>query len=248
MPPIYTSFLYLMTYSFLGWICESAYKSIFQKKVINSGFLNGPLCPIYGFGAVFILLLLTPFKNYPILVFLLGILSTSLLEYFTSWLMEILFHMRWWDYSKHKFNIKGRVCLLNATLFGIMSIVVMYFVHPVVMNFYQKIDSKVQIVIAILLLGLLIIDGIVSTASVLNMNKSLKQMQTFLHSVFENSVDTMNQKLLKENEVIIQNLIRKRNHLMNAFPTIKHNYIDLSASALTEMKEKIRNWIDELKN
>ncbi|MDR0286797.1 MAG: putative ABC transporter permease, partial [Clostridiales bacterium] len=106
--------LYFAIYSILGWIIESAYCSIFAHKPINRGFLSGPWCPVYGFGALLILLFTGPFKQNPFLVFAISLLSTSILEYFTGWLLETLFKTRWWDYSKHKFNIKGRVCLQNT--------------------------------------------------------------------------------------------------------------------------------------
>lgn len=243
-----TTFLYFIIYAFLGWICESAYKSIFRKKIINSGFLNGPLCPIYGFGAMLIIYLLTPIQNYPILVFILGVLSTSVLEYFTSWLLEVLFHMSWWDYSKHKFNINGRVCLLNASMFGVMSLFVMYIVHPFTESIIALIDINVQGIIAGLLLVMIIIDFIVSTISVMNMNKSLQRIHDYLHSIFKN-VDGFSEKISKDNEVIIQRLIKKREQMKKAFPNIKHKRFDISVKGLNEIivktKENIKNKLDD---
>lgn len=242
-----TTFLYFITYAFLGWICESAYKSIFRKKIINSGFLNGPLCPIYGFGAMLIIYLLTPIQHNPILVFILGVLSTSILEYFTSWLLEVLFHMSWWDYSKHKFNIHGRVCLLNATMFGIMSLFVMYIVHPFTESIINKIDMNVQVIIAGLLLVMVIIDLVVSTISVMNMNKSLQRIHDYLHYIFEN-VDSIPEKIKNDNEVIIQRLIKKREQMKKAFPNIEHKRFDVSVKSLNEIivktKENIKNKFD----
>lgn len=235
-----TTFLYFITYAFLGWICESAYKSIFRKKMINSGFLNGPLCPIYGFGAMLIIYLLTPIQNNPVLVFLLGVVSTSILEYFTSWLLEVLFHMSWWDYSKHKFNINGRVCLLNATMFGMMSLFVMYIVHPFTESIISKIDINVQTIIAGLLLVMIVIDLVVSTVSVLNMNKSLQRIHDYLHSIFEN-VDGITDKISKENEIIIKRLIKKREQMKKAFPNIKHDRFDISIKSLNEIIIKTKN-------
>lgn len=235
-----TTFLYFITYAFLGWICESAYKSIFRKKMINSGFLNGPLCPIYGFGAMLIIYLLTPIQNNPVLVFLLGVVSTSILEYFTSWLLEVLFHMSWWDYSKHKFNINGRVCLLNASMFGMMSLFVMYIVHPFTESIISKIDINVQTIIAGLLLVMIVIDLVVSTVSVLNMNKSLQRIHDYLHSIFEN-VDGITDKISKENEIIIKRLIKKREQMKKAFPNIKHDRFDISIKNLNEIIIKTKN-------
>lgn len=131
------AYAYFIIYAFLGWVCEDLYCGIPKQKFINRGFFYGPYCPIYGVGALLVLYPLLFVKQYPILVFILGLLITSVLEYFTSWIMEKLFKTRWWDYSKHKFNLNGRVCLLNSTLFGCMSIVVVYLIHPIIEDFVQ---------------------------------------------------------------------------------------------------------------
>ncbi len=133
------AYAYFVIYAFLGWVCEDLYCGIPKKKFINRGFLYGPYCPIYGVGALLVLYPLLFVKQYPILVFILGVIITSTLEYITSWVMEVLFKTRWWDYSEHFLNINGRVCLLNSTLFGIMSIVVVYIIHPTIEDFVQSI-------------------------------------------------------------------------------------------------------------
>ncbi|NCC55076.1 MAG: hypothetical protein EOM11_06280 [Erysipelotrichia bacterium] len=235
-----TIFLYFIIYAFLGWICESVYKSVFRKKMINSGFLNGPICPIYGFGALLIIYLLTPFQNNPFFVFIFGVLTTSLLEYFTSWLLESLFHMSWWDYSKRKFNIHGRVCLLNATMFGLMSLFVMYIAHPITTHLFKKIDVNTQLLLAGVIFTLLLIDTIVSIISVLNMNKSLVKIHDYLHSIFAN-MDGLTSKISKENELIIQRLIKKRAHLKRAFPNLEHKRFDIRVKNLNEIIIKTKN-------
>lgn len=133
------AYAYFVIYAFLGWVCEDLYCGIPKKKFINRGFLYGPYCPIYGVGALLVLYPLLFVKQYPVLVFILGVIITSTLEYITSWVMEVLFKTRWWDYSEHFLNINGRVCLLNSTLFGIMSIVVVYIIHPTIEDFVQSI-------------------------------------------------------------------------------------------------------------
>ena len=122
--------LYFFAYSILGWACECLYCGIPARRFINRGFLEGPYCPIYGCGALIVILVLDPLKGHPLLLFLGAMIFTSVLEYVTSWLMEKLFHSKWWDYSERPFNINGRVCLLNSLLFGIMGLAVMYVVHP----------------------------------------------------------------------------------------------------------------------
>ena len=122
--------LQLIIYSFLGWCCESIYCSLGRGEWINRGFLTGPFCPIYGVGAVVTLGFLKFLPKSVLVVFVGGMLITSTLEYFTSWLMEKLFNARWWDYSKRPFNIKGRVCLLNSTLFGLLCLFLSFDLNP----------------------------------------------------------------------------------------------------------------------
>ena len=136
--------LYFFTYAFIGYVCEVIYCSIPKKKFVNRGYLYAPICPIYGYGAVIVILCFDWLTKYPwgfIVVAIGGMLLTSLLEYLTSFVMEKLFHMRWWDYSNHKFNIKGRVCLLNSTLFMLLVMILMYGIHPIFKNLYAKIDT-----------------------------------------------------------------------------------------------------------
>ena len=124
-------FLLLLLYSLVGWCGEMVYCSLGQGRLCEKrGFLNGPICPIYGHGALLVLLVLDGGCKNPLLTFLLGALLTSALEYLTSFAMEKLFHMRWWDYSRYRFHINGRVCLLNSTLFGLASVFLCHAANP----------------------------------------------------------------------------------------------------------------------
>ena len=128
-------------YSAIGWLVESIYVSLMKGRWVNRGFLNGPICPVYGTGAVLILVLLTPLKEYPPLVFLTSLAVVSIVEYITAWALETIFHAKWWDYSDMRFNIKGRVCLLNALEFGVLGLVLMYGIHPAVTGVLQRIGA-----------------------------------------------------------------------------------------------------------
>ena len=141
MKTIETWFLWLMIYSVIGWIYESTICSVGHRKLINRGFLNGPYCPIYGTGAVLVLLVLGRIQN-PVVLFFAGAVVTCSLEYLTSWLMEKLFHARWWDYSKRKFNIGGRVCLIGAVVFGAFSVVLIKFLHPWVKSLTDRMSDR----------------------------------------------------------------------------------------------------------
>lgn len=116
-------------YCFCGWIIECTYVSVRTKKVTNRGFMFGPFIPIYGFGAMTMLLACTPVIKYPALVFIVGMVSASVLEYITGMAMEAIFKVRYWDYSYRKFNINGHVCLLNSLYWGGISVVLLYFFH-----------------------------------------------------------------------------------------------------------------------
>ncbi|MEG1478432.1 MAG: putative ABC transporter permease [Clostridiales bacterium] len=170
-------FLYFFIYSVLGWVTETIYCSLGQRKLVERGFLNGPYCPIYGFGAIIILATLTPYFNNPGLIFIFGVLLTSILEYITGYIMEKLFHMRWWDYSARKFNIKGRVCLLNSFLFGILSLALTKMVHPVISGLVTKIPENWAYIISGILLVILAIDCVSSVIAVIKLEKHLEKLK-----------------------------------------------------------------------
>ena len=129
---IFTYLFYFIIYSIIGWIVETSYVYISTKKFVDRGFLVGPYCPIYGSGAVLMILYLTQYKDNILTVFILSTVICSILEYLTSYIMEVLFKTRWWDYSTQKFNLNGRICGKNSLLFGLAGILVIYIIHPVI--------------------------------------------------------------------------------------------------------------------
>ena len=173
----YVNFLYFITYSILGWVCEVIYCSIPQGRFVNRGFLNGPLCPIYGFGALLVIAVLTPYRGNILLVFVFGINFTSVLEYITSYLMEKIFHSKWWDYSNNKFNIKGRVCLLNSILFGILSVFVIFILHVQVERLINNISYLWIQISAISSIIVLTVDLTVTVQSIVNLNEKLRKLK-----------------------------------------------------------------------
>ena len=122
----YTYFLLFIIYSIIGWILEIIFAFINLKKFVNRGFLIGPYCPIYGAGCLLLTILLSKYAEDTIVLFALSIIICSILEYLTSWIMEKIFKLRWWDYSDMKFNINGRICLETMIPFGIIGSRVFY--------------------------------------------------------------------------------------------------------------------------
>lgn len=172
-------FIWFMLYSCAGWIYESIVCSIDEKKLINRGFLNGPYCPIYGAGALLDIALLGHIENVAVLFFA-GLLLTGVLEYFTSWLLEKLFHAQWWDYSEWKFNINGRVCLAGAVVFGFMSVVVIKIVHPFVEAKTAEFSDTAVVAAAVCLAVVIIADTVYTLMKFKDFNKKLEQLHSYI--------------------------------------------------------------------
>lgn len=126
-------FLCFAVFSFIGWAYETVYYSIQQRKFVNSGFLSTCFCPIYGMGAMLDLILLGWIEN-PLILFFAGMVVTCSLEYFVSWLLETLFHKRWWDYTGWPGNINGRVCLIGGIAFGTFTVALIKLIAPVTID------------------------------------------------------------------------------------------------------------------
>ena len=168
-------FLYFIIYSFIGWLIEVVCKSIEYKRFVNRGFLIGPICPIYGYGVLFIIFLIGKDTSDILGVFLKSILICSVLEYFTSYFMEKLFKVRWWDYSNNKFNINGRICLETMIPFGLLGTLVVYVIHPLIVRFVNLFSSKFLIIIGIILFIAYFIDNILSFNVMNKIKKEIKK-------------------------------------------------------------------------
>ena len=176
------TFLLLIIYSILGWCGEMIYCSAGQRKLCEKrGFLNGPICPIYGHGALVVLLCLHGGCKNPLLTFLLGAVLTSLVEYITSFAMEKLFHMRWWDYSQYKFHLNGRVCLLNSTLFGLASVFLCHFANPPITAWLAGLlASGAAVPLSLILLAVYLTDIVLSVRGAIQLGGRLAR----LHAIY----------------------------------------------------------------
>ena len=123
---------WLIIYSFFGWVWETCYVSVKSGKFVNRGFINGPLCTIYGFGAVSVYVILRPFSDNILFLYLGGVVVATALEYVTAVLMESIFHTSWWDYSDNKFNFQGRICLGASLGWGAFTVILFKVLHPLV--------------------------------------------------------------------------------------------------------------------
>lgn len=179
--------LYFFLYSFIGWVMETILCSILEKHFVNRGFLNGPICPIYGCGVLLILLCLTPVKDRIsalwlalLVVFVVGVVLASVLEYVTSWLMEKLFHARWWDYSTHKFNLNGRICLDTSLAWGVLSILLVYLIQPglaTLVGMLYGLSAVLPPILAALCGAAFVVDVVFSVKAAISLRELLEQLE-----------------------------------------------------------------------
>lgn len=183
MQDFWKLFLLFVIFSFVGWIAEVIVCSHAAKKFINRGFLNGPFCPIYGVGAVLIIGLLSPIKDNLIFLFLMCIILAGLLEYATGFMLERLFHAKYWDYSDKKFNIAGRVCLSNLIAFGVGGVLLVILFYPILLGFINLIPASILPYIGGGLLVYFLIDWTVSSIGALKLNKRLADLQKIIDDI-----------------------------------------------------------------
>ncbi len=225
MSDFFTFFIYFFIYSVLGWCVETLYCRMLDGKWTNRGFLFGPYCPIYGYGSLLIISFLDNFVDSPLKVFFLGMIFTSTLEYISSFILEKMFNAKWWDYSKRKFNINGRICLLNSLEFAVLGLLLTYIVHPAVSSFILNIPTELLQLICLSLITIMGIDTGSTVATLLN----LKERLTTLKESAEKLKDThpLHEKLselyiYKELSELRKTIVSRRNfqieRLLEAFP------------------------------
>lgn len=138
-------------YCFVGWCIESTYVSLHQRRLVNRGFMRGPFLPLYGSGAIMMLVVSMPFQDNLVLVYLAGCIGASVLEYVTGVTMEALFKVRYWDYSNQKFNFQGHICLGTSLAWGLLTILMTQVVHKPVEYLVLSIPGKALTVITLVL-------------------------------------------------------------------------------------------------
>ena len=168
--------LFFFIYCFLGWIWESCYVSIKQGKWVNRGFLRGPILPIYGSGAIIVLLATLPVRDNLFLTFFLGMTAATILEYFTGEAMEALFHVRYWDYSNQPFNLNGHICLTSSIAWGFFSILMVKVLHLPIDNFVTAIPEELAQILGYILTAAIAIDAATSFREAMDLKDMLKHM------------------------------------------------------------------------
>ena len=236
MNEIYYYFLLFLIYSFIGWLIEVIGKLIEKHKFINRGFLIGPICPIYGHGCILMILTLSRYKDNPLTLFICAIFICSLLEYFTSYVMEKIFKARWWDYSTKRFNLNGRICAETMIPFGILGTLVICVINPIFEYLLNLFNFETIKIAAIILFVIYLTDNIISLTIMFGFKGTLKTVE-------KDGTEEITKKV--KDILINKNVLYKR--LVEAFPNFmnpKERLLLIKARVEKELKnieKKIKN-------
>ena len=174
-------------YAFLGWCTEVSYAALKTGRFVNRGFLNGPVCPVYGFGVVIVLWVLEPLRGNLLLLFLGSVALTSLLEWLTGFVLERLFHQRWWDYSQEPFNLGGYICLRFSIAWGLACLFVVKLLHPSVLWCIRTVPYPMGVGLLALFSAVMAVDLAATVRTIARMNRQLSQLDELAAGIKEMS-------------------------------------------------------------
>ncbi len=174
---VYSLLGLFLVYSFLGWCVEVSFVAVTLGKVVNRGFLNGPVCPIYGVGMLGVLLLLRPVSGTVIPLFLGGMVLCSLVELIGGWALERIFHTRWWDYTDEPLNLGGYVCLRFSIMWGLAVVFAVRLIHPTVMLVLGVIPHGLGWALLGLFYALFLTDLVLTLVTIIGMKKRLGELE-----------------------------------------------------------------------
>lgn len=220
MDSIHTMIQLFFVYSFIGWIVEEIDVLIEYKKLMYRGFLMGPICPIYGVCSIIMVYFLSPYNDSIFMLFCTSFIICSVVEYLTSYLMEKIFGLRWWDYSNMRVNIHGRICLRNSIFFGIAGVILVNYLNPIFLDVLSSISCIRYI--EYVLLGAFIMDLIISSNIMFDIKKHLINESISLKSRITNTFN-------KDDTFEISKAVREKlsnisvfyKRILNGFPRVR---------------------------
>lgn len=253
---------FFFLYGFLGWCTEVGYAGVKQGKFVNRGFLNGPICPIYGVGLCVVIGVLTPLKDNLILLYLTSTILVTILEGVTGYAMDKIFHNKWWDYTDQPWNIGGYVCLVFSLIWGVACVIVIDFVHPFVKLLLDHVPFIIKLIAVLIFSVALLADLYVTASAIFKLNKRLEMMDKIaseLHELSEQlGEEIFNQvseameireipeeasarvkELKKKYRELVERRSKVSRRLVHAFPKMKSR---MSNEQLNKLRERIMDW------
>ena len=240
-----------IVYSFLGWIMESIFRSFCEKKIINTGFLIGPMCPIYGIVSIIMITCMGWLQGRVVELFIISVVILTFWEYIVGVLLEKVFQTKYWDYSNHKFNFQGRICLTNSILWGCLGVGFINIIHPFVWGVIAGFAPNIMAWIIYSATIVVIIDTIISVIKVKNIKVDLKKVEDIseeikekLNEIKEITKEKSTEKIkIKENlQNVVENLKRKQarmsRNLYRYVYRLKKAFPAINTKEITEILSK----------
>ena len=239
--------LFFYIYCFFGWIIESTYVSVCTGNWVNRGFMRGPVIPIYGTGAVIVLFAVIPFRTSPILVFIVGTVAASILEFVTGFVMERIYKVRYWDYSDKPFNLCGYICLFNSLCWGVLSILLIYLVHSWVEKGVLFLNDMVLLSIDSGISSLFIVDLFNSSTTAVELKRMLANSQKL-----KDDIMNINNKMIEFNTAIANGKEKmdelKQMSLQELYISARDNMSNIASDKDSPELQNLKNKLDLLKD
>lgn len=222
-------------YSFIGWCIEVCSAAVQHRKFVNRGFVAGPLCPIYGFGAMLFEIFLPELTEYPFFLFLGGFVLSSLLEYSTGMFFEKVYKKKLWDYSRFRYNVGGYICLPFSLLWGALSVVTVMFADPLLCGLFDRIPHLLSVILLLVLGGLLLLDTIGSALSTISLQLQAKHRADYALEKQTARLDQITEGLGQTSRFLENALTRHmQKRLQKSYPSIS---LDALVKARAERKK-----------
>lgn len=265
---LYQMLWFFVIYSFFGWCLEVVYQAVEHGVFINRGFLNGPYCPIYGFGVITVIIMLYPLRNNILVLYAGSVLLTTAIELVTGFFLEKIFHQHWWDYSDQHFNFKGYICLKFSLLWGVACLITIKLIQPSVDAFVDKLPEKPGIILLSVFYIGFASDFIITVTAIMNIKKRIMlledisgEMRKISDATGERIFDTVEEIRDKRDELSQKNAeYRKRmeelreryrsewekrgysmKRIQNAFPKLKLVNSENFRQQLDELRSRVNN-------
>lgn len=239
--------LFFYIYCFFGWIIESIYVSVCTGNWVNRGFMRGPVIPIYGTGAIIILFAVIPFRTSPILVFIIGTIAASVLEFVTGFVMERIYKVRYWDYSDKPFNLCGYICLFNSLCWGVLSILLIYLVHSWVEKGVLFLNDMVLLSIDSGISSLFIVDLFNSSTTAVELKKMLANSQKL-----KDDLMNVHNKMIEFNTAIANGKEKmdelKKMSLQELYISARDNITNIALDEDSPELQNLKKKLDSLKD
>lgn len=242
---LYFFVMYFFVYAFFGRCVEVAYAGRIKHRFVNRGFLNGPICPVYGFGVTLVLSLLTPLAAHLLPLYLASILLVTTLEWLTGFILEKVFHNKWWDYSNMRFNLNGYVCLQMSLVWGVCCVLIVRFIHPVIHRLLAHLPMWLGIALITIFSASAFADLYVTASGILKLNRHLEKMQEIadeLHRLSDRIGENIYETTARAIE-LQEDFAEKREELQSVLEERQADFSD----SVSHTSEEIRERIEELR-